>query len=170
MEDMVAGDARGYVRFIRELRGALDSAAPRPLLTAAALWQPEIFAQLAGEFDQINLMTYDLSGPYPGWVVWHSGSIFDGGKRFPNGRSNLPSVDGLAREFAAAGVPKNKLGVGLSFIGYVWSGEVAGRGRRGGRRRPSKASPITPSPRRITSWRTRRPIHTIGTNRRRRRI
>jgi chitinase len=131
MEDMVAGDARGYVGFIRELRAALDGLAPRPLLTAAALWQPAVFARLAGEFDQINLMTYNLSGPYPGWVVWHSGSIFDGGQRFPNGRSSLPSVDGLTREFLAAGVPKSKLGAGLSFNGYVWSGGEVSRPRQG---------------------------------------
>ena len=127
MEDIPARDARDYARFVRELRGKLDAFSPRPLLTAAALWQPGLFAELAGEFDQINLMTYNLAGPYPGWVVWHSGSIYDGGATFPNGQANLPSVDGLAQAFLAAGVPKNKLGVGLSFNGYVWSGGEVSR-------------------------------------------
>jgi len=130
MEELVAADARDYARFIRELRAKLDGITPRPLLTAAVLWQPALFAELAGEFDQINLMTYNLAGPYPGWVVWHSGALFDGGHRFPSGRANLPSVDGLAQEFLAAGVPKGKLGVGLSFDGYVWSGGEVSRPRQ----------------------------------------
>jgi chitinase len=126
MEDVIPRDARDYARFIRELRSRLDAVDPRPLLTAAALWEPSLFAELADQFDQINLMTYNLSGPYPGWVVWHSGSLFDGGHRFPNGQAHLPSADGLAETFLAAGVPKGKLGVGLSFNGYVWSrGEVS---------------------------------------------
>jgi len=130
MEDVTPRDVRDYARFIRELRARLDVFTPRPLLTAAALWQPELFAELSGEFDQINLMTYNLSGPYPGWVVWHSGSLFDGGHRFPNGQTKLPSADGLAETFLAAGVPKAKLGVGLSFNGYVWSGGDVSRPRQ----------------------------------------
>lgn len=127
MEELTARDARGYAAFIHELRAGLDRLTPRPLLTAAALWQPALFAELAAEFDQINLMTYNLSGPYPGWVVWHSGALYDGGRRFPDGRTRLPSVDGLAAAFLAAGVPRRKLGVGLSFNGYVWSGGAVSR-------------------------------------------
>jgi chitinase len=122
MEDIRPKDRKDYSRFIRELRAKLDGVSPRPLLTAAVLWEPELFARLAGEFDQINLMTYNLAGPYNGWVVWHSGALYDGGMRFPDGRSALPSVDGYAEKFAAAGAPRSKLGVGLSFNGYVWSG------------------------------------------------
>lgn len=130
MEDIPARDAGDYARFIRELRAKLDGLAPRPLLTAAVLWEPRLFAELAGNFDQINLMTYNLSGPYPGWVVWHSGSLYDGGQRFPNGRQDLPSADGLVAKFIGAGVPKEKLGIGLSFNGYVWSGGEVSRPRQ----------------------------------------
>jgi chitinase len=130
MEDIPAGDAADYAQFIKELRAAMDEISPRPLLTAATIYQPALFASLAGEFDQINLMTYDLSGPYPGWVVWHSGSIYDGGHSFPNGQARLPSVDGMVDSFLAAGVPKEKLGVGISFNGYVWSGGNVSRPRQ----------------------------------------
>ncbi len=130
MEDLPARSTRDYARFIRELRAQLDAFTPRPLLTAAVLWEPGLFARLAGEFDQINLMTYNLSGPYPGWVVWHSGPLYSGGHRFPNGRESLPSVDGLVESFLAAGVPRGKLGVGLSFNGYVWSGGEVSRPRQ----------------------------------------
>lgn len=130
MEDILERDAYDYTRFIRELRAALDGLEPRPMLTAAALWEPRLFARLADAFDQINLMTYNLSGPYPGWVVWHNGALFDGGHRFPNGRVKLPSADGLAQSFLDAGVPRNKLGIGLSFNGYVWSGGEVSRPRQ----------------------------------------
>jgi chitinase len=122
MEPVTSRDAPDYARFIRGLRAKLDGITPRPLLSAAVLWEPGLFAKLAANFDQINLMSYNLSGPYPGWVVWHSGALYDGGRRFPNSRANLPSVDGLVAAFLAAGVPKDKLGIGLSFNGYVWSG------------------------------------------------
>ena len=137
MEDLPAGDARDYAKFIKRLRGEMNAFVPRPLLTAAALWQPALFASLAAEFDQINLMTYNLSGPYPGWVVWHNGSLYDGGRRFPNGRARLPSVDGLAASFLAAGVPRRKLGVGLSFNGCVWSGGEVSRPGQGWTTPPS---------------------------------
>lgn len=127
MEDITARDIRDYGAFIRDLRARLDGLTPRPLLTAAVLWQPGLFAQLAEDFDQINLMTYNLSGPYPGWVVWHSGPLYDGGRRFPNGQASLPSVDGLVETFLTAGVPRGQLGIGLSFNGYVWSGGEVSR-------------------------------------------
>lgn len=127
MEDIVPADERAYERLIRDLRRRLDAAQPRPLLTAPVLWQPALFARLADQFDQINIMTYNLAGPYPGWIVWHSGALFSGGRRFPNGHADLPSVDGLVSAFLAAGVPRAKLGIGLSFDGYVWSGGAVNR-------------------------------------------
>ena len=129
MEELRAEDARDYARFIRELRTALDAVSPRPLLTAAALWQPALFARLEDRFDQINLMTYNLSGPYSGWVAWHSGALYSGGAVFPGKKTPLPSADGLVEAFVAAGVPRAKLGIGMSFNAYVWSGEVSAPGQ-----------------------------------------
>lgn len=122
MEELREEDAGDYSAFILGLRARLDTLKPRPLLTAAVLWEPRLFARLAASFDQINLMTYNLAGPYPGWVAWHSGALFDADRRFPDGGSRLPSTDGLVGRFLAAGVPKRKLGIGVSFNGYVWSG------------------------------------------------
>lgn len=122
MEELREEDAGDYTAFILALRARLDAVKPRPLLTAAVLWEPRLFARLEASFDQINLMTYNLAGPYPGWVAWHSGALYDGDRRFPDGRSRLPSTDGLVGRFLAAGVPKGKLGIGVSFNGYVWSG------------------------------------------------
>lgn len=140
MEEVRPEDGRDLTLFVRGLRARLDAISPRPLLTAAVLWEPRLFARLAPSFDQLNLMTYNLSGPYPGWVVWHSGAIYDGGRRFPDGRSSLPSVDGLVERFLAAGVPRGKLGIGLSYNGYVWRGpDVRGPGE-GWETRPAMKS------------------------------
>ena len=122
MEEIAASDAKDYAAFIKELRERLNAISPRPLLTAAVRWQPALFARLADRFDQINIMTYHLSGPYAGWVSWHDAPIFDGNRRFANGSPGLPSTDGIAKLFIAAGVPRSKLGVGLSFNGSVWTG------------------------------------------------
>jgi chitinase len=60
-------------------------------------------------------------------VLWHSGALYDGGRSFPDRRERLPSVDNRVEAFLAAGVPRAKLGVGVSFYGYVWNGTDASR-------------------------------------------
>lgn len=137
MEDVTRADARDFVKFVRALRGRLDAIKPRPLLTAAALWEPALFAQAAADLDQINLMTYNLSGPYPGWVTWHSGAVYDGGRHFPERAIPLPSTDGLVSAFVAAGVPREKLGIGMSMNGYVWSGGEVDAPGQSWRHRPA---------------------------------
>lgn len=131
MEEIKPQDAQIYAAFITSLRRELDALSPRPLLTAPVLWEAPQFARLARHFDQINIMSYNISGPYPGWVAWHSGPLFNGGGRFPNGKTALPSLDGLVESFLEAGVPREKLGVGMSFIGYVWTGGEVSRPRQG---------------------------------------
>lgn len=130
MEEILPADGPAYSDFVRALRAELDKTHPSALLTAAVLWEPELFAALAEYFDQINLMTYNLSGPYPGWVVWHSGALRDGGQSFPDGETPLPSVEGLVRKFLEAGVPAAKLGIGMSFNGYIWTGAGIDRPRQ----------------------------------------
>ena len=81
-----------------------------------------MFASLQSQFDQINIMTYDLSGPYEGWVTWFNSPIYDGGYRFPSTGGLVPSVDGAVSNFITNGVAPAKLGIGLPFYGYIWTG------------------------------------------------
>jgi chitinase len=81
-----------------------------------------MFASLQNQFDQINLMTYDLSGPYGGWVTWFNAPIYDGGYRFPSTSGLVPSIDGMVNTYTSAGIAPAKLGIGIAFYGYVWSG------------------------------------------------
>jgi chitinase len=121
MEDMQPQDAADYIAFIKGLRFRLDQLNPRPLLTAAVGWEYPTFASLKNEFDQINLMTYDFSGAWGGWVVWHNSPIYNGNQTLRNG-APLPSADSYVNRMLALGVPANKIGIGIDFYGYVWSG------------------------------------------------
>jgi chitinase len=121
-EPLDAGDIGSYSNLINELRLALNAITPRPLLTAAVGSQPALFASLQSRFDQINLMTYSFSGPYPGWVTWFNGPVYDGGYRFPSSGELVPSADGVVSNFLSHGVLASKLGIGISFYGCVWSG------------------------------------------------
>jgi chitinase len=119
-EPLVAADADQFTNLVYSLRSALDQFNPRPLLTVATASEPELFAVLQAEFDQINLMTYDLAGPWEGWVTWFNAPIYSGGYRFANGRL-IESADGIVTNFVANGVSPGKLGLGLCFYGRVWT-------------------------------------------------
>ncbi len=131
-EPLSAADVPQYTNFVKALRSALNGYSPSKLLTVAAPAYPEygdlpaaeftMFALIQGQFDQINIMTYDLSGPYPGWVTWYNSPIYDGGYTFPSTGGLVPSVNGAVDIFVNNGVAPGKLAVGLPFYGYVWKG------------------------------------------------
>ncbi|MBI3880920.1 MAG: glycoside hydrolase family 18 protein [Verrucomicrobia bacterium] len=121
-EPLDAGDIPQFTNLVNELRAALDTIQPRPLLTAAAALQPATFAQLQSKFDQINVMTYDLAGPWGGWVTWFNSPIYDGGYRFASTGGLIPSADGMLTDFITNGVAASKLGLGMDFYGVIWSG------------------------------------------------
>ena len=124
-EPLDASDAPQFTDFVNGLGTALNSITPRPLLTAAIAsppTPPSLIASLQGQFDQINLMTYDLSGPYPGWVTWFNAPIYDGGYRFPSTSGLVPSADGMINSVTNAGVARSKLSIGIAFYGWIWSG------------------------------------------------
>jgi chitinase len=106
--------------FVNELTAALDALTPRPLLTAAVVWEPELFAEMQDKFDQLNIMTYDLNG---NWLngSWFNAPTYDGGYWFP-ASGPAPSADGLVDMFISAGVKAEKLGIGIGFYGYVAKG------------------------------------------------
>lgn len=131
-EPLPVSDFPLYTNLVHDLRAAQ---APGQLLTAAVSAYPAwgdpprsesaLFASLQGQFDQINLMTYDLSGAYAGWVSWHNSPLYDGGYRFASTTNLVPSIDGAVRGFTAAGVAPAKIGIGVAFYGYIWTGSVS---------------------------------------------
>lgn len=142
-ETLQASDATLYLAFIAELRTALNAVTPRPLLTAAVTWQASVIGSAQQHFDQINIMSYDMAGAWSGWVSWHNSPIYDGGVRFPSTGGAVPSTNSLVDQFVAAGVPKSKLGIGIDFYGYIWSG---GSGTStGGVTRPGQSWSVAPA-------------------------
>lgn len=132
-EPLSAADLPQYTNFVMTLRAAVRDA----LLTVAAPAYPPdgdppdalfaMFASLQGALDQINIMTYDLSGPYPGWITWFNSPIYDGGFTFPSTGGPLPSIDGAVDNYVDNGVAPLKLALGLPFYGYVWTGVLQPR-------------------------------------------
>lgn len=131
-EPLPSTDAPLYTNLVNGLRLALNQFAQPKLLTAAAGAYPPygdsatadyvMFAGLQSQFDQINIMTYDLAGPWGGWVTWFNSPIYDGGYRLPSTGALVPSVDGAVKNFLTNGVAPSKLAVSMPFYGYVWTG------------------------------------------------
>jgi chitinase len=132
-EPFNSSDTAPYTNLVHGLRAALNGFAAHKLLTVAAPAYPAygdsptaeftMLASVQGQFDQINVMTYDLSGPYEGWVTWFNSPIYDGGYTFPSAPGELvPSINGAISNFLNNGVQPGKLGVGLPFYGYLWTG------------------------------------------------
>jgi chitinase len=126
MEPIRETDRLNYQRFVEELTQELDQTltkrGARPQLTAAVNGQFSLFAQLQDYFDQINLMTYDLSGPWSGWQAWHNSPLYSDGILFESTGEQKPSVDLWIDLALEAGIRPEKLGLGIDFYGYVWNG------------------------------------------------
>jgi chitinase len=121
-ESLSPGDVAAYTNFITALRAALDAFPDHKLLTTAVAWSPLLFASIQSQFDQINLMSYDLAGLWQGWITWFNSPVFDGNYRFPSTGRLVPSVDGMVANFTTNGVAPGKLGIGIAFYGNIWSG------------------------------------------------
>jgi chitinase len=114
MEPIRGTNVALFQQFSRELRDRIQAAAPHLLLTCAALGaSSSVFGPVGDVYDQVNIMTYDLV--YGPRSTWHNSPLSGGAGEFY-------SADRAAREYAAAGVPKSKIGIGIDFSGYVYSG------------------------------------------------
>lgn len=117
-EPLTDADTNQFSSLVNALRAAIG---PSALLTAATASEPALFAALQSQFDQINLMTYDLAGPWPGWVTWFNSPIYDGNYRFASTGKLIPSSHGMVTNFTGNGVASGKLGIGMAFYGNIWT-------------------------------------------------
>jgi len=74
------------------------------------------YGTIAPLFDRINVMTYDMAGPWDGWQSWHNSALAGDSPTTPS------SVASSVAFFLASGVPASRLGVGSAFYGYCWQG------------------------------------------------
>jgi chitinase len=126
-------DTAPFQAFIRDLRQALDAHAPPThyLLTYPAGTASDytnfgnhgaLVAPIQDLFDQINLQTYGMGGPFPGWVTWHNSPVEAGSCRFATTGGPPPSIDSTVHAFLSAGVLKSRLGIGMELVGVDWVG------------------------------------------------
>jgi chitinase len=125
-EELTPGDGPQFTAFITELRAKLDNLVPGALLTVVPTSGSDVPVSLVAavqqHFDQINIQTYVMSGPYPGWVTWFNSPIFNGGFVFPSTSGPVPSADDEVDRFTAGGIPVGNLAIGIQFDGAVWEG------------------------------------------------
>ncbi|HUI64595.1 MAG TPA: glycosyl hydrolase family 18 protein [Bacteroidota bacterium] len=137
--------ASNFLDLVRELKQLMTSEHPGSILTIAVGMGTDgnLLASVAPYVDQINIMTYDMSGPWSRWETWHNTALFNGGATFQSTGRPLPCADQAVRDILAAGVPAAKLGIGIDFYGYRWWG---GDGTStGGVTRPRQAWKTTPN-------------------------
>jgi chitinase len=124
-EPIDAVDRAPLLSLLQELRAAR----PAMILTIPVGWVNSNFpgsvdswyATVAGVVDQMNLMTYDMAGPYSGWVTWHSSALLDNQPNHPS------SIASSAQLYRNVGVPAAKLGIGIGFFGTCWRGATGPR-------------------------------------------
>jgi chitinase len=119
MEPLGPADDANYANLVHALRARFGAGTR---LTAAANSEPVAFAALQPAIDEINLLSYDLSGPYAGWETWFDSPLYTAGHVFKSDGKPLPSCDRLVQSFVTAGVAPSKLNLGVHFYGAIWFG------------------------------------------------
>ncbi len=122
-EPIAASDEQTVLQLVKDLK----KARPGILLSFPVGWVntnfPDVtsfYGELAEVVDQLNIMSYDMSGAYPGWSSWHNSALYGEGGTMPS------SISSSVNAYVAAGVPKEKLGIGLAFYGQCWTPPVTG--------------------------------------------
>ncbi|MBP9112365.1 MAG: glycoside hydrolase family 18 protein [Polyangiaceae bacterium] len=111
-----------FQALVPELDAALAAADPKYLLSCASPGPATTLAPVAKHFDQLNIMTYDVSGPYSQWITWFNSPISAGTTIFPSTGKLVPAIDSILEKYVQLGVPPSKLGLGAPFYGYIWTG------------------------------------------------
>jgi chitinase len=134
LEPVTASDTANLRAFICQLYDSLQTRhawydkTRKPILTASIVpsWMGEMFVRLEDKLDQINLMTYDMGGKWFG-KTWHNNALFS---RDANGvivskdiyGVEMTTIQKRLHQQIAFGSNKNRLGVGIEFYGYIWTG------------------------------------------------
>ncbi len=116
-------DEPGILALVKDLRAAR----PNLIITLPVNWVPttiiakkdlSLYPKLAQHADRLFIMSYSMAGPWPGWQSWHGSALT--GDTFATPGSIRSSV--LA--YRLAGVPKEKLGVGVGTYATCWKAPV----------------------------------------------
>ncbi len=122
-EPVLPADEADLGALVDDLRAAIpgiELTIPVGYVNANAPDDLSFFAAMADRFDQINLMTYGMAGPWGGWKSWHSSALYHEDSATPT------SVDSSIAAYLGAGIPAEKLGVGAGFYGLCYTPPVDG--------------------------------------------
>jgi chitinase len=72
------------------------------------------YGQLSHYFDRVNMMSYQMNWTQAGWESWHSSPLFGETPSTPT------SIDNTMKAYLAAGIPKEKIGIGVGFYGQPY--------------------------------------------------
>jgi len=124
-EPMKQADVADFKAFVVHLRGALNRLRPGLQMTAAVECQgfSDMFGELQSDFDQINLMTYDMAGPWSA-ETWYNSPLMNRDMVKGVDGEVLPSTDKFVARWMKD-VPASKLGIGVCCEGRVWRGADA---------------------------------------------
>ena len=112
-------DKENYTLLLQEIRDQMDLIDPDLRLTIAAPAGPSTIPNmdlpdLAGPLDWINLMAYDLNGSWSP-TTGHNAALF--APTGATGDAAILTVDNAVQTYLAAGVPPEKLVLGVPFYG-----------------------------------------------------
>ncbi len=108
-------DGANFLALLTDLRAAMDAVRPGLRLTVAVGPSPRMYPgvdvpALAHLVDQVGVMNYDYHGPWNPTTNFIAPLVSDSGG----------SVAVSLAEWAAAGIPRERLLMGLPFYGYGW--------------------------------------------------
>jgi chitinase len=117
---------------VQDLRNGLDARGSGKKLSVAQLHPSN--GPLKGDYaintaaviqaiDWVDLMSYTLVSSWDNtFDSFHHSALDDGGYRFINGGGTPPTIKSFVNIFEEAGVPLNKMNVGVAFYGLKWTG------------------------------------------------
>lgn len=125
-EPLEAADEPAFTALVHALRVARPSiiiTVPIGWLNANFPDVSSVWATVAPDVDQLNIMSYEMAGSaadgWSGWDSWHGGALMGEGGSTPS------SIDSSVQAYLAAGVPAATLGIGVGFYGECWTGVTA---------------------------------------------
>lgn len=112
-------DASNFLALVQEFRRQMNQVRPSLMLSVAVDESPQTlagtnFAEIAQLVDQVGVMNYDYAGPW-NQTTGLIAPLFAVDSRDPH------SIEKSIAAYEAAGVPPEKILMGLPFYGYSWT-------------------------------------------------
>jgi chitinase len=110
-------DRARFLAFTQDLRAAM----PDAIMTIPVGWnnsnfdsqENPYFGTISAYYDRVNMMSYGMVWFGSGWQSWHSSALYGETSTTPS------SVSDTVRALLVAGVPREKIGIGMGFYGTV---------------------------------------------------